>query len=57
MREKNFESNLLLVVVLVSESKALYYRDDLPKNPGKTTAQEWKMSISGGRASLKNVFA
>ena len=57
MREKNFESNLVLVDVLVPESKGLYCRDDLPKNLGKTTAQQWKMFISGGRASLKNVFA
>ena len=56
MREKNFESNLVLVVVLVPESKALYYRDDLPENLGKTASQERKMFISGGRASLKNVF-
>ena len=57
MREKNFESNLVLVVVLVPESKGLYYRNNLPENLGKIAAQEWKMSISGGRASLKNVFA
>ena len=56
MREKNFESNLVLVDVLVPESKGLYCRDDLPKNLGKTTAQQWKMFISGGQASLKNVF-
>ena len=57
MREKNFESNLVLVVVLVPESKGLYYRNNLPENLRKIAAQEWKMSISGGRASLKNVFA
>ena len=54
MREKNFESNLVLVL---PESKALYYRDDLPENLGKTAPQERKMFISGGRASLKNIFA
>ena len=33
------------------------YRDDLPKNLFKITAQECKMSTSGWRASLKNVAA
>ena len=33
------------------------YRDDLPKNLFKITAQVCKTSISGWRASLKNVAA
>ena len=33
------------------------YRDDLPKNLFKITAQECETSISGWRASLKNVAA
>ena len=31
-----------------------YYRDDLSKILGKNTAQEWKKSTSGWRASLKS---
>ena len=40
-------------------AKCLYsYRDDLPENLGKTTAQEGKKkSTSSWRASLKNVFS
>ena len=38
-------------------AKCLYsYRDDLAQTSGWTTANEWKRSTSGGRASLKNVF-
>ena len=39
-------------------AKCLYsYRDDLPKNLFKITAEEFKKSTSGWRAWLKNVVA
>ena len=33
------------------------YKDNSPENLGVTTVQECKMSTSGWRSSLKNVFA
>ena len=43
---------------LFTIAKWIYpYINDLPKHLGKATAQEWKKSSWGRRATLKNVFA